>query len=593
MILCPGTKLDSPPFWPLSVTPSRRAAFHTLTVARQVPGADAFYSERLVRLSGLGAYLYRPQFALDPVPNASFPAAPRSALQQSALQQSPALEAQAPAAARVPEAHALEPPHPSSPEAFGARRQGVRDTLVARLGLPRQFHLFLCPQVRQRLRSGVPPLLVYEALIFFKVDVVLRSIMRRTVHLLCAYLRPLAPCPSQALVKFHPDFDDALVVVLERDPLAYVLVLDRADRALWSRSLVDRLAAKLLAQRKARAEAKSKAASSRSHATGLAEAVGSEKSGAADVEAEAEAAAAAAARAVAQTVAERFVFVGGPAGFVRFSEKGAPRGGRSGAGASDSAAEDLDKGDEDDENGEAGAASGAATGSAPAPLRGTKGQQGRRGPEVVGMAALYEAADVVLDGFPTSGYITSLQALSVGAPVVTLPSQFLGGRLTLAMYRAMGLTSPPPTTTTTTTTTTQPALPPPLFGQPPKGIGGGVAVPPVAVASHLIANDAEDYAAKALRIAFSPKVSVTARRVRVTVIRALTTMSLASRAVLLAGHALAPGSLFLLLIVLLLPLFPPTLLSFARSCASPSSRRPHGSGRTSRPRCSGMPYLRA
>ena len=47
----------------------------------------------------------------------------------------------------------------------------------------------------------------------------------------------------------------------------------------------------------------------------------------------------------------------------------------------------------------------------------------------------------MLDTFPTGGYMTSLQAFAMGAPVVTLPTQFLGGRLTLAMYEQMGLAS--------------------------------------------------------------------------------------------------------------------------------------------------------
>jgi len=59
------------------------------------------------------------------------------------------------------------------------------------------------------------------------------------------------------------------------------------------------------------------------------------------------------------------------------------------------------------------------------------------------MVGLLEAVDVVLDAFPISGYVTTLQALSVGTPVVTLPSNFLGGRLTLAMYQAMGIAPPP------------------------------------------------------------------------------------------------------------------------------------------------------
>ena len=46
---------------------------------------------------------------------------------------------------------------------------------------------------------------------------------------------------------------------------------------------------------------------------------------------------------------------------------------------------------------------------------------------------------MVLDTFPAGGWVNSLQAFSVGAPVVTLPGQYLAGRLTLAMYEKMGM----------------------------------------------------------------------------------------------------------------------------------------------------------
>ena len=55
------------------------------------------------------------------------------------------------------------------------------------------------------------------------------------------------------------------------------------------------------------------------------------------------------------------------------------------------------------------------------------------------MLSLYLASDVVLDTFPAGGYINSLQAFSVGVPIVTLPSNILSGRLTLGMYQKMGL----------------------------------------------------------------------------------------------------------------------------------------------------------
>uniref|UniRef100_A0A7S2CRM6 O-GlcNAc transferase C-terminal domain-containing protein n=1 Tax=Octactis speculum TaxID=3111310 RepID=A0A7S2CRM6_9STRA len=48
----------------------------------------------------------------------------------------------------------------------------------------------------------------------------------------------------------------------------------------------------------------------------------------------------------------------------------------------------------------------------------------------------------VLDTFPYGGCLTSLESLSFGKPVLTLPSRFIRGRFTLAMYRQMGLDDP-------------------------------------------------------------------------------------------------------------------------------------------------------
>jgi predicted O-linked N-acetylglucosamine transferase (SPINDLY family) len=54
--------------------------------------------------------------------------------------------------------------------------------------------------------------------------------------------------------------------------------------------------------------------------------------------------------------------------------------------------------------------------------------------------ALLAAADVILDTTVFCGGNTTLEALAMGTPVVTLPSPYLRGRLTLAMYRRMGFT---------------------------------------------------------------------------------------------------------------------------------------------------------
>lgn len=53
---------------------------------------------------------------------------------------------------------------------------------------------------------------------------------------------------------------------------------------------------------------------------------------------------------------------------------------------------------------------------------------------------LLALADVSLDSFPFSGGNTTYQALAMGTPVVTLPGDYLRGRLSLAIYRHMGMT---------------------------------------------------------------------------------------------------------------------------------------------------------
>lgn len=52
---------------------------------------------------------------------------------------------------------------------------------------------------------------------------------------------------------------------------------------------------------------------------------------------------------------------------------------------------------------------------------------------------LLAVVDVLLDPLHFSGGDTSYQSFAVGAPVVTLPSGFLRGRITYALYRAMGI----------------------------------------------------------------------------------------------------------------------------------------------------------
>lgn len=53
--------------------------------------------------------------------------------------------------------------------------------------------------------------------------------------------------------------------------------------------------------------------------------------------------------------------------------------------------------------------------------------------------SLLAGADVILDTLHFSGGRTSLEALAYGTPIVTLPSDFMRGRVTYAFYRQMGL----------------------------------------------------------------------------------------------------------------------------------------------------------
>ncbi len=54
---------------------------------------------------------------------------------------------------------------------------------------------------------------------------------------------------------------------------------------------------------------------------------------------------------------------------------------------------------------------------------------------------LLSLADVVLDPVPFGGGLTTLEALSVGTPVVAYHNRHRSGRLALAMYRIMGMAS--------------------------------------------------------------------------------------------------------------------------------------------------------
>jgi len=55
------------------------------------------------------------------------------------------------------------------------------------------------------------------------------------------------------------------------------------------------------------------------------------------------------------------------------------------------------------------------------------------------LLALMRASNVVLDPFPVSNAVVSFQALGVGAPVVTMPGDYLKSRLTLAMLERLNV----------------------------------------------------------------------------------------------------------------------------------------------------------
>ena len=56
-----------------------------------------------------------------------------------------------------------------------------------------------------------------------------------------------------------------------------------------------------------------------------------------------------------------------------------------------------------------------------------------------GIAELMGSADVILDTPHFSGGMTTYQALATGTPVVTLPGEYMRGRLSLGIYKQMGM----------------------------------------------------------------------------------------------------------------------------------------------------------
>ena len=56
---------------------------------------------------------------------------------------------------------------------------------------------------------------------------------------------------------------------------------------------------------------------------------------------------------------------------------------------------------------------------------------------VTSLLNAFAGAHVLLDPFPVSALLPNLQAISVGLPIITMPSNNLGGRFALALYRLL------------------------------------------------------------------------------------------------------------------------------------------------------------
>lgn len=110
------------------------------------------------------------------------------------------------------------------------------------------------------------------------------------------------------------------------------------------------------------------------------------------------------------------------------------------------------------------------------------------------LRSLLVSSDVVLDTFPFGGGVTTLQALCVDVPVLTLEGREWRGRLTAAMYTIMDEGGRGPLTAGT-----------PTGGGSGGGGGGGVR-------DALVARDVEEFVVMALRIGGDVGVQVALRR---------------------------------------------------------------------------------
>jgi predicted O-linked N-acetylglucosamine transferase (SPINDLY family) len=132
------------------------------------------------------------------------------------------------------------------------------------------------------------------------------------------------------------------------------------------------------------------------------------------------------------------------------------------------------------------------------------------------------AAHVLLDPFPVTGEhcLVLLHALSIGLPVVTMPSSALSGRLALALYNRMdyGMHDSPGAAFSELSASESEARPPPLsreFAQQ---------VPVRESPAALVVHSAHDYVTMVLRLTHQPKL------------RAHHSINLLNRRHLLFGH---------------------------------------------------------
>lgn len=127
---------------------------------------------------------------------------------------------------------------------------------------------------------------------------------------------------------------------------------------------------------------------------------------------------------------------------------------------------------------------------------------------------IMQMGHVMLEPFPVTGdYQPALEALSIGLPVVTMPSQsHVGGRFALALYHMLGYgyqpfdstASPAASTTETGSTSTNRASEHHVDGE--TGDAGSASSEPLASYSPLVVDSVDEYVNLAIRLTHQPKL---------------------------------------------------------------------------------------